>query len=437
MALLVHLLALLLGTLASASVVLVVSAPSAQAKTVYRVSPSGSDSADGIRKPFKTVQKATDTAPAGATIELAPGAYAPFTVTRPGQTIIGTDEKKVVVKGGRQTRDNILIGAPSVTVAKLTVKKCVPNPDPAEGFGDGGSSAIRIDNGADQVTVKDVTISKSTGKNNDGLKFGCYGIFIHGANGSKILRNDISGTGSGIYFNYGGQGARVEQNNVHDNTVLIRNTAGGDDDYGAVGITFSNLQANPGPTASGNTITGNSGPSADYEFDGGGFEVFHSSYVKMTKNKISNNENVLETGTIPDNTGTGDCTGNVFADNTVQGLTPKSKLDRSVGLILRCSTAMVIENNTFTDIDWWVYEITGGTYFSGDVNGLTIQDNQVTQLQKIYHLGIDQATNHVVINVNKFRYTGTTFASYLDGSSSPTLEGWRKLSGQDTASSNF
>ena len=436
-ALVVRLLALLLGTVASVSVVLVVSAPSAQARIVYRVSPSGSDNADGIKKPFKTVQKATDTAPAGAYIELAPGTYAPFTVKRQGQTIIGTNAEKVVIKGRRETRDNILIDAPSVTVANLTVKKCIPNPDPVGGFGDGGSSAIRIDDDANKVTVKDVIIRKSTGKNRDGLKFGCYGILIHGANGSKILRNDIAGTGSGIYFYYGGKDARVEQNNVHDNTVLIRNTPGGDDDYGATGITFANVQAKPGPTASKNTIADNAGPSADYEFDGGAFEVFNSSNVKMVKNKISNNENVLETGTIPDGDGAGDCKGNVFANNTVQGRTPKSKLDRSVGLILRCATAMDIEDNTFTDIDWYIYEIAGGNSFAGDVDGLTILDNQVTQFQKIYHLAIDEAENHVAITGNKFRYAGTIFASYGDGSTSPTLEGWRKRSGHDKTSTTF
>ena len=322
-------------------------------------------------------------------------------------------------------------------MANLTVKKCIPNPNPVGGFGDGGSSAIRIDDGADKVTVKDVTIRKSTGKNGDGLKFGCYGILIHGADGSKILRNDIAGTGSGIYFYYGGKNAKVEQNNVHDNTVLIRNTPGGDDDYGATGITFANVQAQPGPKASKNTIANNAGPSADYGFDGGAFEIFNASNVKMVKNKISNNENVLETGTIPDGNGAGDCTGNVFANNTVQGLTPKSSFDRSVGLILRCATAMVLEDNTFTDIDWYIYEIEGFNSFAGDVNGLTIQDNQVTQFQKIYHLAIDAAQNHVVITDNKFRYTGTIFASYGDGSTSPNLEGWRKRSGYDLTSLTF
>jgi hypothetical protein len=115
----------------------------------------------------------------------------------------------------------------------------------------------------------------------------------------------------------------------------------------------------------------------------------------------------------------------------------KCKIDRHTGLILRCATAMVIEDNTYTDIDWYVYEIEGLNSFAGDVDGLTILDNQVTQFQKIYHLAIDAAENHVVITGNKFRYTGTIFASYGDGSTSPDLEAWRKRSGHDLTSLTF
>ena len=43
----------------------------------------------------------------------------------------------------------------------------------------------------------------------------------------------------------------------------------------------------------------------------------------------------------------------------------------------------------------------------------------------------------MVITDNKFRYTGTVFASYGDGSTSPTIEGWRKRSGHDRTSTTF
>ena len=49
------------------------------------------------------------------------------------------------------------------------------------------------------------------------------------------------------------------------------------------------------------------------------------------------------------------------------------------------------------------------------MDGLTILDNQVTQIQKIYHLAVDAEQDRVVITDNQFRYTGTVFASYGDG----------------------
>ena len=115
-----------------------------------------------------------------------------------------------------------------------------------------------------------------------------------------VVGNDISGSGTGVYVNGGGKGALIADNRIHDNDVLIRNTPGGDDDYGANGITFANVDALPGAVATRNVITGNSGPSSDYQHDGGAFEIYNSSHVRMVANTIADNENVLETGTSPD-----------------------------------------------------------------------------------------------------------------------------------------
>ena len=222
---------------------------------------------------------------------------------------------------------------------------------------------------------KGTTITDSRGTNEHGLPFGCYGIFGHNADAPRIVDNDISGTGTGVYLNGGGRLAVVANNQIHDNDVLIRNTPGGDDDYGANGVTFANVSALPGAVATRNVITGNAGPSSDYGVDGGAFEIYSSSNVQILANTIANNENVLETGTSPDgNNPLGDCVGNTFAGNQASGRSAGSALDRSVGLILRCATAMVIDHNTFTEIDWWIYEITTGDKFSSDVIGLAITE---------------------------------------------------------------
>ncbi len=406
---------------------------------VYHVSPTGSDDADGsLTRPWRTIAKATATAPAGSTVLVAAGTYAPFAVTQPGQTVAAVPGQQVLVRGRAGVRDVILLAAPAATLLDIAVTGCVPDPTPAGGFGDGGSSAIRIDDGATGVTVKGATITDSRGTNEHGLPFGCYGIFTHNADAPKIVGNDISGTGTGVYLNGGGRLAVIADNRIHDNDVLIRNTPGGDDDYGANGVTFANVSALPGAVATKNVITGNAGPSSEYGYDGGAFEIYNSSNVQILANTIADNENVLETGTSPDGGNPlGDCVGNTFAGNQVSGRSAGSVLQRSVGMILRCATAMVVDHNTFSEIDWWVYDITTGDTFSSDVNGLAITNNTISQYQKVYHLAVDPLAAHLVVDANRIHFTGPIFASYADGTTSPDLADWRARSGQDRLTTSY
>jgi parallel beta-helix repeat protein len=429
----VALLAAVLGAaLAAATLTVIGPAQPAHAAVVYRVAPNGSDTADGLLTPWRTIGKATATAPPGATILVENGTYDPFTVTKPGQKITAAPGHSVVVRGRAGVQDVVRLAAPGATLSDITVSGCVPNPAPVGGLGDNGSSAVRVHDGATGVTVRNVTIRDARGTNQHGLPFGCYGIFVHGADASVIVGNDVSGTGTGVYLNGGGKGALIADNRLHGNDVLIRNTPGGNDDYGANGITFANVDAVPGALATRNVITGNAGPSSDYGHDGGAFEIFNSSHVRMIGNTIADNENVLETGTSPDGRNPlGDCVGNVFAGNDARGRVAGSRLERSIGLILRCATAMVVSGNTFTDLDWFVYAITTGDVFSSDVNGLAINANTVSQWQKVYHLGVDPLAARLVVDANRVHFTGPVFASYGDGSTSPTLADWQARSGQD------
>jgi hypothetical protein len=92
---------------------------------------------------------------------------------------------------------------------------------------------------------------------------------------------------------------------------------------------------------------------------------------------------------------------------------------------------MVVDGNTFTDIDWWVYEITTGDKFSSDVIGLAITDNTISQYQKVYHLAVDPLAALLVVDANRIHFTGPIFASYADGTTSPDLADWQARSGQD------
>lgn len=406
----------------------------AAAAGTYHVSPTGSDAGNGsAANPWRTIQKATSTAPPGAVIVVDGGTYAPFQVTKPGQTVTARPQHKVQVRGNSSVQDVIRVAAQGVTLLDMTVSGCVPRSDPVGGYENNGSSAIRINDGASGVTVRGMTIRDSRGTNNHGLPFGCYGIFVHNADASRIIGNDISGTGTGVYFNGGGRHAVVAENRIHDNTVLVRNTPGNNDDYGASGVTFTNLSAVPGALATKNLIFNNAGPSSDYRFDGGAFEIYNASNTQIIGNTVANNENVLETGTGPG----GVCANNVFVGNDATGRTSGSTLARSIGVILRCATAMVVDRNTFTGIDWYVYHVFTDDEFSSNVRGLAITDNTVDQHQKVYQLEVDPAANLLVVDGNRIRHTGDTFASYGDGTKSPDIADWRARTGLDRLSTTY
>lgn len=421
----------LLATTLGAAALALLPAGSAQAATTYWVSTTGNDKWTGTSsKPWRTIAKAVATAPAGAVIAVRSGTYAPFAVTKTGQSVVEASGANVVVQGARGYREVVRVTAAGVRLQDLTVTGCVPDPTPSGGFETGGSSGVRIESGAADVVVQGLTVSSSRGTNSYGLPFGCYGIAVQGANGTVLRGNDIWGNGAGIWFNGGGKGALVQGNNVHDNDVIIRNTPGGNDDFGGGAVAFTNITAAPGPEASVNVITRNAGPSSDYVADGGAFEIYNASNVSIHDNQLAENENVLETGTGAG----GACRGNTFYSNTAVGRPEGSRLDKSVGMILRCATGMTVHHNTFTMIDWWVFTLEGGDPFATNVRGLSITDNTIHQWQKVYHLGVDAVANEILVDRNTLDFTGPIFSSYVDGTTSPSAADWQTRTGLDANS---
>jgi hypothetical protein len=406
----------------------------AAAPTSYYVNTQGRDTGNGSKQlPWRTIQKATSTAPAGATIYVSAGTYDPFVVIKAGQVVTAASGQGVLVQGKAGVQDVIRVAATGVQLLNLTVSGCVPNPAPADGFENNGSSGIRINDGATNVTVQNTTVRDSHGVNSYGLPFGCYGILVHNADQSHLIGNNISGNGAGIYFNGGGRLAEVLGNQIHDNDVIIRNTPGNNDDFGGGAVSFTNLTAAPGPTATKNILTNNAGPSSDYEADGGAFEIYNASNVRIENNTLANNENILETGTGPG----GKCVNNRFAGNTATGRPPISTLSKSIGIIARCGQNMVIDRNSFTEIDWWVFTIDTGDEFSGGVKGLTITNNRFDQWQKVYHLAVDPVENKITVDRNQYHFTGPIFSSYADGTTSAKLGEWQARTKLDLHSTVF
>lgn len=94
------------------------------------------------------------------------------------------------------------------------------------------------------------------------------GVFIaRGADNNLVQDCEVTDVGIGVAVR--GEHNLVTGNHVHD-LHMVRNTPGGDDDYGAVGIWFfdSNNEA------SYNILAACKAPSYDYGFDGGVFEFY-------------------------------------------------------------------------------------------------------------------------------------------------------------------
>ena len=105
--------------------------------------------------------------------------------------------------------------------------------------------------------------------------------------------------------------------------------------------------------------------------------------MTITGNTSWNNEDILETGT----DGGNQCSNNVFTRNVAWGAST-APLGDALGMTLRCAQNMLIANNTFSDIDYWMFDINTTSGFSASISGLRIVNNVFTQQnQKIYAIG--------------------------------------------------
>ena len=154
---------------------------------------------------------------------------------------------------------------------------------------------------------------------------------------------------------------------------MVRNTPTGvnaHDDTGAVGIGF--VRSTGHVLAAGNRIWSNRAASYDYVWDGSAFEIYGASNVTMTDNVAWDNENILETGT---DQGALACSNNVFARNVAYAATTQG---RSWGMFLRCALNMVVANNTFHDVEGFVFSIGyDSPRHNGSLKGLHIENNLV------------------------------------------------------------
>ena len=152
----------------------------------------------------------------------------------------------------------------------------------------------------------------------------------------------------------------------------------------------------------------------------------------MIGNTVWNNQNVLETGT---DHGT-PCARNVFARNVAWGGNDKSQVSprgpQVNGIILRCGQGMLIADNVFNDLDYWVYDINTNGGFAGGIGGFRILNNISYQLaNKVYAIGTALPSDAIIDNNVSWSSPGAPFASVPGNGNVADIAAFRAATGQE------
>jgi Right handed beta helix region len=226
---------------------------------------------------------------------------------------------------------------------------------------------------------------------------------------------------------------------VHDQDVIVQNTAAAQDDFGGYGLAATFITDKPGPVFKGNTVEGNAGPSTDYGVDGGGMELYDAANTTITGNTFAGNDGVMETGSGSQ----GRCADDVFTGNAAAGLTSARDQGSNTGLVLRCAANLVVRDNTFTGLDKFTFLLATGGDFAGSIDGLQVQDNTVTRAPGavVFRLQFDSGTSPALsIDRNRYGSARDSFAIMDTGTGPETpmsFARWRSATAYDAASTLF
>ena len=103
------------------------------------------------------------------------------------------------------------------------------------------------------------------------------------------------------------------------------------------------------------------------------------------------------------------------------------------GIILRCGDGMLIANNVFVDMDYWVFDITTSGGFAGSINGFRIENNISYQMaHKIYAIETALPAGAVIDHNVTYNSPGAPFASVPGNGNVPDIATFRSLTGQDS-----
>ena len=387
------------------------------ASTSFYVSPAGSDSNAGTYKsPWRTLQKAANTAPAGATVYLRTGTFGPFVMRRSGTssapitfTAYGNDTP--VVDGNKALAYTIeVVGAKYLRFSKLTIRG---------GWADGYAGAGITTENSSYIEIRNNVIVNNKS----------WGVRLYNSDHVTVDNNEVAKNAIGIHVNLSGEGTVITNNRVHDNNKLIVSTPCSQnchDDVGGEGIAL--VKSTGHVTVSGNLVWANRAVSSDWGYDGGAFSVYGASNWTIRDNVTWNNRNVIETGTDPAQT---PCDNNTFVRNLNYAATT---VDQTVGLVIRCASNTLIANNTFVGMQSFVFDITNnqGTW-GGSIAGLRILNNIISAPSEAYAIETWPLPSSVVIDYNLVNRTVPgSIGSVIGMGGTSALSTFRTWTGYET-----
>jgi hypothetical protein len=243
------------------------SAPQTSTPTTLHVAPDGDDvsGTGSAGQPYRTLGRAADQAPAGATIMLASGTYSAasgeaFPIDISGLTVRGQGEADTIIAGTTAALYGLTIASGETTIRDLSVQGFGTSPVGANVLVEGGSvriedviiadgarHGIQITSGA--VTLRSVTVTANQDDNvstNGTVTLDVFGSVISASADADGIDTDGNTT------------LRVRDTQIVDNDGSGIELNGGTADLGTI--------ADPG----GNTLTGNAiegGSSAQLEDD--------------------------------------------------------------------------------------------------------------------------------------------------------------------------
>ena len=381
----------------------------------FVVSPNGSDSANGSASaPWRTLQKAADSAPAGASVFVRNGTYGAFSMYRSGTAAAPITfeaypgETPVLDGGGNVPWTVKLSGVSYVNLDGLTVEG---------GYADGqdGGGVLVVNSSYVAVTHSVLTNNKA------------FGIRTYNSTYVTIDHNDISHNATGVRIDRAGEGVLVTNNQIHDNDKMMVNTPGGDDDVGAIAIGITRTTGHS--IISGNLIWGNRAPSYDFGWDGGAMDIYAASNWTFTDNVTWDNENVFESGT---DSAKSPCDGNVFTRNLNYAATTQG---RTYGMILRCGSNMLVANNTFVGMQDFVFALSDNKgVWGGSIAGLRLLNNVVSVSNaEVFRLETAMPSS-VAIDYNLVQVSGTAVVAngVTNYGSTTSLSTYRTWTGYET-----